>query len=99
VAVGFALEIGFSDLDVKRLGIAATLHDIGKAHIPLLILDKPDRLDPGEEEIMRSHPVIGYELLKDIEDITPRFLDGVKHHHDIWNGSGYPDGLTAAGDF
>ena len=95
VAVGFALEIGFSDLDVKRLGIAATLHDIGKAHIPLSILDKPDRLDPGEEEIMRSHPVIGYELLKNIEDITPEILDGVRHHHEYLDGSGYPDGLTA----
>jgi len=95
VAVGFALEIGFSDLDVKRLGIAATLHDIGKAHIPLSILDKPDRLDPGEEEIMRSHPVIGYELLKNIEDITPEILDGVRHHHEYLDGSGYPDALTA----
>jgi len=95
VAVGFALEIGFSDLDVKRLGIAATLHDIGKAHIPLSILDKPDRLDPGEEEIMRSHPVIGYELLKNIEDITPEILDGVRHHHEYLDGSGYPDALAA----
>ena len=46
IAVGFAIEIGFTDLDIKRLGIAATLHDIGKARIPLSILDKPDRLDP-----------------------------------------------------
>jgi putative nucleotidyltransferase with HDIG domain len=95
VAVGFALEIGFSSLDVKRLGIAATLHDIGKAHIPLLILDKPDRLDPGEEEIMKRHPVIGYELLKDIEDISPEILDGVRHHHEYLDGSGYPDALMA----
>src|SRR4030088_90511 len=64
VAVGFALDIGFASLDVKRLGIAATLHDIGKAHIPLSILDKPGCLDPSEEEVMRRHPVIGYELLK-----------------------------------
>src|SRR3982074_2775557 len=95
VAVGFSLEIGVASPDVKRLGIAATLHDIGKARIPLLVLDKPDRLDPGEEEIMRRHPVIGYELLKDIADITPEVLDGVRHHHEYLDGSGYPDGLTA----
>lgn len=96
VAVGFALEVGFAKPDVKRLGIAATLHDIGKARIPLSILDKPGRLDPGEEEIMRSHPVIGYELLKGLPGITPEILDGVRHHHEYLDGSGYPDGLTAS---
>ncbi len=96
VAVAFALEIGFTKLDVKRLGIAATLHDIGKARIPLAILDKPGRLDPSEEEIMRTHPMIGYELLKGLPGITPEILDGVKHHHEYLDGSGYPDGLKAA---
>jgi len=95
VAVGFALDIGFTGADVKRLGMAATFHDIGKAQIPLSILDKPGRLDPGEEEIMRSHPVIGYDLLKDIPDLGPDVLDGVRHHHEYLDGSGYPDGLTA----
>lgn len=95
VAVGFALEIGFSSLDVKRLGLAATLHDVGKARIPLSILDKPGRLDPAEEEVMRRHPVIGYELLKDLPGIGPEILDGVKHHHEYLDGSGYPDALMA----
>jgi putative nucleotidyltransferase with HDIG domain len=95
VAVGFALDIGFASLDVKRLGTAATLHDIGKARIPLSILDKPGRLDPAEEEIMRRHPVIGYELLKDISGISPEILDGVRHHHEYLDGSGYPDALRA----
>jgi putative nucleotidyltransferase with HDIG domain len=95
VAVGFALNIGFPSPDVERLGLAATLHDIGKARIPLLILDKPGRLDPGEEEIMRRHPVIGYELLKDISGISPEILNGVKHHHEYLDGSGYPDALMA----
>jgi putative nucleotidyltransferase with HDIG domain len=95
VAVGFAFDIGFATPDVKRLGMAATLHDIGKAHIPLSILDKPGRLDPGEDEIMRRHAVIGYELLKDIPDIGPEILDGVRHHHEYLDGSGYPDALTA----
>ena len=95
IAVGFALEIGFVDLDVKRLGMAATLHDIGKARIPLSILDKPGRLDPEEDAIMKRHPVIGHELLKDIPDISPDILDGVRHHHEYLDGTGYPDGLTA----
>lgn len=95
VAVGFALEAGFVDIDVKRLGIAATLHDIGKARIPLAILDKPARLDPDEDEIMKRHPMIGYELLKDIPGINPEILDGVRHHHEYLDGSGYPDHLPA----
>ena len=99
VAVGFALDIGFSSPDVKRLGIAATLHDIGKARIPLSILDKPGRLDPAEEAIMKSHPVIGYELLKDTSGVSPEILDGVRHHHEYLDGSGYPDALTATRNF
>jgi putative nucleotidyltransferase with HDIG domain len=95
VAVGFALNIGLSSADVERLGIAATLHDIGKARIPLSILDKPGSLDPAEEEIMRRHPVIGYDLLKDIPDIGAEILDGVRHHHEYLDGSGYPDALMA----
>src|SRR3984957_10521560 len=95
VAVGFALDIGFSSLDIKRLGMAATLHDIGKARIPLSILDKPGCLDPAEEEIMRRHPIIGCELLKDTSGVSPEILDGVRHHHEYLDGSGYPDALTA----
>ncbi len=96
VAAGFGLEIGFNSVDTARLGIAATLHDIGKARIPLSILDKPGRLDPAEDEIMRRHPEIGYDLLKDVSGMTPEILDGVRHHHEYLDGSGYPDGLTAS---
>ena len=96
VAVAFAIEIRFADTDVKRLGLAATLHDVGKARIPLAILDKPGRLDPVEQEIMNRHPVIGYELLQSIPEMSPEILDGVRHHHEYLDGSGYPDKLTAA---
>jgi HD-GYP domain-containing protein (c-di-GMP phosphodiesterase class II) len=75
--------------------LAATLHDVGKARIPLSILDKPGRLDPDEEATMRQHPVIGYDLLKDIPGISRETLDAVKHHHEYLDGSGYPDALTA----
>ena len=95
VAVAFGMNVKFPDADVKRLGLAATLHDIGKAHIPLAILDKPGRLDQAELEIMNRHPVIGYELLQPIPEIGPEILDGVRHHHEYLDGSGYPDGLTA----
>ncbi len=95
VAVAFGMNIKFPDADVKRLGLAATLHDIGKAHIPLAILDKPGRLDQAEQEIMNRHPIIGYELLQPIPEIGPEILDGVRHHHEYLDGSGYPDGLTA----
>jgi putative nucleotidyltransferase with HDIG domain len=95
VAVGFALEIGFPTPDVERLGIAATLHDIGKARIPLSILDKAGRLDHSEDEIMKRHPVIGYDLMKDLPGVTPEVLDGVRHHHEYLDGSGYPDALKA----
>jgi putative nucleotidyltransferase with HDIG domain len=95
IAVGFALQIKFRHADVKRLGMAATLHDVGKARIPLTLLDKPGRLDPAEEEIMRCHPVIGYELLKTLPEMNDEILDGVRHHHEYLDGSGYPDGLKA----
>ena len=93
VAVAFALDMNFSPQDVKRLGMAATLHDIGKARIPLPILDKPGRLDANEEDIMKQHPVIGYDLLKDIPGISSETLDAVKHHHEYLDGTGYPDHL------
>jgi putative nucleotidyltransferase with HDIG domain len=95
VAVGFASNIKFSDADIMRLGLAATLHDVGKSRIPLAILDKPGHLDESEQKIMNRHPVIGYELLEPLPDISPEILDGVRHHHEYLDGSGYPDGLTA----
>lgn len=96
IAVAFALDVGFSAEDVSRLGMAATLHDIGKARIPLAILDKPGRLDPEEEEVIKRHPVIGYDLLKGVHGISPEILDGVRHHHEYLDGSGYPDGLSGS---
>ena len=93
IAVAFGLDVGFSSVDVSRLGMAATLHDIGKARIPLSILDKPGRLDPDEEAIIRRHPAIGHDLLRGMSGISPEILDGVRHHHEYLDGSGYPDGL------
>jgi putative nucleotidyltransferase with HDIG domain len=95
IATSFAINLGFASTDVYRLGLAATLHDVGKANIPLAILDKPARLEPEEERIMREHPVHGFEALKSIPGIEDEVLDAVRHHHEYLDGTGYPDALAA----
>jgi HD-GYP domain-containing protein (c-di-GMP phosphodiesterase class II) len=71
-------------------------HDIGKAKIPLAILDKPGRLDAEERALIETHPGAGYDLLKGNPGISPEILDAVRHHHEYLDGSGYPDALCAA---
>jgi putative nucleotidyltransferase with HDIG domain len=96
VAVDFALSLGFGPTDVKRVGIAATLHDVGKAAIPLEILDKPGALDDGEMAIMQGHAVLGYDALCGVRGISAEVLDAVRHHHEFLDGTGYPDRLRGA---
>ncbi len=74
---------------------AAMFHDIGKAKIPLAILDKPGRLDEQERALIETHPAAGYDVLKATEGISAEILDAVRHHHEYLDGSGYPDGLCA----
>ena len=95
VAVDFGLSLGLAKRDMERLYTAAMFHDLGKATIPLAVLDKPGRLDPQERAIIETHPVLGYDALKDNEDISPEVLDAVRHHHEYLDGSGYPDALCA----
>jgi HD-GYP domain-containing protein (c-di-GMP phosphodiesterase class II) len=71
-------------------------HDIGKAKIPLAVLDKPGRLDNGERALIETHPAAGYNVLKGTGGITSEILDAVRHHHEFLDGSGYPDALCAA---
>jgi HD-GYP domain-containing protein (c-di-GMP phosphodiesterase class II) len=71
------------------------LHDIGKARIPISILEKPGPLDNDEMAIMRKHPEYGYEALQSMPDIHKDMMDMVVHHHEYLDGSGYPHGLQA----
>jgi putative nucleotidyltransferase with HDIG domain len=95
VAIDFGLSLGVGKVDIERLYSAAMFHDLGKAKIPLTILDKPGQLDPEERTLIETHPVTGYEVLKDNGGISPEILDAVRHHHEYLDGSGYPDALCA----
>jgi HD-GYP domain-containing protein (c-di-GMP phosphodiesterase class II) len=86
---------GLDEATVARMHIAGLVHDVGKIGISEQLLCKPGELTTAEYAAIREHPRIGYRILRDI----PRFEDiveGVLHHHERWDGSGYPEGL--AGD-
>lgn len=95
IAVDFGLSLGMASGDIERLYSAAMFHDIGKAKIPLAVLDKPGRLDDRERVLIETHPAAGYEVLKSSPGISPEILDAVRHHHEFLDGSGYPDALCA----
>jgi len=95
VAIDFGLSLGMGNADIERLYSVAMFHDIGKARIPLAVLDKPGRLDDAERALIETHPVAGYDALKGVAGISPEILDAVRHHHEYLDGSGYPDGLCA----
>lgn len=94
-AVAFAQHLGMREDDQRRLAGAALLHDVGKAYIPLSILDKPGKPTDAEMEHMREHPRLGYEALAEEGSFPPEILDAVLHHHEYLDGTGYPHGLTA----
>jgi putative nucleotidyltransferase with HDIG domain len=95
IAIDFGLSLGMAKTDIERLYSAAMFHDIGKAKIPLAVLDKPGRLDPQERALIETHPAAGYEVLKGNTGISSEILDAVRHHHEFLDGSGYPDALCA----
>jgi putative nucleotidyltransferase with HDIG domain len=97
VAVDFGLSLGLARADIERLHSAAMFHDIGKATIPLTVLDKPGRLDPQERALIETHPAAGYDVLKGTPGVSTEILDAVRHHHEYLDGSGYPDALCADG--
>jgi HD-GYP domain-containing protein (c-di-GMP phosphodiesterase class II) len=92
-AVAFAQHLGMRDEDQRRLTRAALVHDVGKAFIPVQILDKPGKLTDEEMLEVRKHPRLGFEALVAQGSFPREMLDVVLHHHEFIDGTGYPDGL------
>lgn len=92
-AVLIARAIGLAEKETRRVGQAALLHDVGKIHEKYApILSKADRLSPSEWATIQQHPIDGAELVStmtQLRDIVP----AIRHHHERWDGAGYPDGL------
>jgi len=93
VAVRLAEELGMNANERRTLHLAGLLHDIGKIGIKDEVLRKPGKLTPEEYEHIKLHPALGYEILRGIKKIE-HVLPAVLHHHESWDGQGYPHGLV-----
>ena len=93
-AVGLGEVLGLSKSEIAALTAGALLHDIGKLAVPAHIINKPGRLTPAEFDKMKIHTTVGAQILSRVDfpyPVTPI----VRHHHEQWDGLGYPDGLKA----
>ena len=93
--IALARQMGMSELQAREAGMAGLLHDMGKASMPLEILNKPGKLTEAEFEVMRSHPLRGHELLQSGAGTPEVALDVCLHHHERPDGKGYPHRLAA----
>ena len=91
-AVMLARKAGWSDKDLDDLKYAGLLHDVGKIGVPDVVLNKPGRLSDMEFNVIKSHTVIGGDILKNITNVAYA-LEVARHHHERYDGKGYPDGL------
>ncbi len=94
-AVAFAQLLNMNDEDQRRVVRAALIHDVGKAFIPPELLDKPGELTDQENDIIANHTRLGFAALKKQGGFPGEVLDVVLHHHELLDGTGYPDGLHA----
>ena len=93
MAAAMGITLGLPPQDVLALQRGGYLHDIGKVAIPDHVLFKTGRLDPEEWEIMKSHAERGERICSSMRSLAP-VLPIIRHHHERWDGSGYPDGLA-----
>jgi HD-GYP domain-containing protein (c-di-GMP phosphodiesterase class II) len=87
-----AREVGLSERHIEQIELAGLLHDIGKIGVEDRILMKPQRLEQDEQELMRRHPIYGASILEPSAALRP-LVPMVLHHHENYDGSGYPEGL------
>jgi len=92
-ALWIAEEMGLSEDSMRQLRVAGLLHDVGKIGVPDEILRKPGRLSAEEFEVMQRHPRLGALIVGALPGMTD-VVDGVRHHHERWDGQGYPDQLV-----
>lgn len=97
---GFALliakELNLSEEEKRNVELAALLHDVGKIGVPEKILLKEGKLDEEEWKVMKKHPLIGVEILREIKQLR-EVIPGVQYHHERYDGKGYPEGLSGEG--
>ncbi len=96
LAVALSKELGMRGQELEDMEIACLFHDVGKIKIPDAILHKAGKLAPDEWEEMQKHPEYGAEILRKAPSLR-RFIPAVRHHHEWYDGSGYPDGLSREG--
>lgn len=94
ISVAIAREMGLSRQDIAGIRLAGLIHDIGKIGVKASILNKPDRLNDDEYQDIRTHPEIGEHILTPVVE-DEQILKAVRHHHERYNGTGYPDGLSS----
>lgn len=94
--VSLARQLGMDEREAREAGLAGLLHDMGKALMPLDVLNKPGKLTDAEFEIMKTHPRRGFELLEEGRGVGADVLDVCLHHHERPDGKGYPEGLSGA---
>ena len=95
--VALAKQLKLKDDQQRLAGLAGLLHDLGKAAVPLEVLNKPGKLTDKEFTVVRSHPVEGFHMLKEGGSVPDAVLDACLHHHEKVDGTGYPDKLQGDG--
>src|SRR3990167_5874836 len=91
--VALAKQLGLDEAQTRSAGLAGLLHDLGKAVMPMDVLNKPGKLTDGEFTIIKSHPVQGHKMLLGGVNVDPIAIEVCWHHHEKMDGSGYPDRL------